>query len=182
MNIKNTSLGSIGAGIAMGAIVSLASINPVHAGSFNRDIINSQGDTVGGLSFTWDDSLVVDNMLTKFTSLTSFYLTDYGTTSYDLDFAENADFQKFEYNVATDNLEMWAFNSADTPTGSYGFMIKPEENLKSGTYGMGMYGDKSLDLEPVSFVTVSVPENSLTTALLIIGGLIFLRPSKMFES
>ena len=76
MNIKKLSLGSIGAGIGMGAILSLASINPVHAGAFDRKITNSQGDTIGRISFTWDNSVVVNNMVKKFTSLTSFSLTD----------------------------------------------------------------------------------------------------------
>ena len=73
------------------------------------------------------------------------------------------------------------------------FNTSPSNNPPSPTYGVGINGANSLDLlsgnslVPVPPQTTpnngngqDIPENSLTTALFIMAGLIFLRPRKIF--
>ena len=199
MNIKQASLGILGLGIGVGTILSLAPISPVQAGSLNRNIVNSEGDVLGSIAFTWDDGMVVDNTLEKFTSLESFSLTDHNTMSYDLNFAQKAPFRQFEYNVATGYLNMFAYySSPGTSTGYDGFLVESEQTNSSfgpssvnptntnQTYGVIIDGANHSNPSPNHLFVEpeespqDVPENSLTTALLIIAGLIFLKPHKMF--
>ncbi len=209
MNIKQTSLGLLGVSVGMGAILGLAPVSPIQAASLDRDIVSPDGQTMGRIQFTWDDSAVVNNMLNKFTSLTSFSLTDYGKMGYKLEFAKNAEVQKFEFDIATGYLTMWAFNgSEETLTGFDGFLIESEQSSSNAnssipksatasnidpltqafqvnTYQVVMNGGSNLSPAPKNiFVepqnSPSVPENSLTTALLIVAGLVFLSPNKMF--
>lgn len=211
MNIKSTSLGFLGVSIGMGAILSIAFINPVQAGSLNREIVDSNGHKMGRIAFAWDDSTVTNNMLSRFDSLTSFYLTDYGSKQYNLDFATTADFQNFDFNVNTGKLQMFAYNSPENdPVKRDGFLIwsndfdsdvvsssatvsnLPNEqtlnqalNVNKYTVNLNLAGSSSVVnnvslQEPEPQNPPSVPENSLTTALLIIAGLVFLSPRKIF--
>ncbi|EAZ89961.1 hypothetical protein [Crocosphaera chwakensis] len=213
MNIKSTFLGFLGLSIGMGAILSFASIKPVQAGSLNREIVDANGHKMGRLAFTWDDSMVTNNMLRHFDSLTSFNITDYGEMSYDLEFAKNAHFQNFDFNVNTGKLKILAYNlSRETATRKYGFTIwskdfdsdvvsssviasnlpndqalnqalttnKYSVNLNLAASGSTTAVDNVSLQEPQPQDPPSVPENSLTTALLIVAGLVFLSPHKVF--
>ncbi len=232
MNIKSTSLRLVGVCVSMGAIFSLAPINPVQAGSFNRDIMDVNGYKMGRMAFTWDDGTVTDSMLKGFDSLTSFSLMNYGGMSYDLDFVKNAHFKEFNFNITDGELNTYAFErTRATKTRRYGFDIKTQdfnsdliaasvpasiasndqsldEALETNRYIVNL--DLSQPLPPESNITPgpatissdpttvpfmsnnarfvpaevspaqTVPENSLTTALLIIAGLVFLSPNKIF--
>ncbi|WP_107666893.1 hypothetical protein [Cyanothece sp. BG0011] len=224
MNMKSTSLGFLGVSIGMGAIFSFAPLNPVQAGSLNREIINANGNKIGRIAFTWDDSIVTNNKLEGFNSLTSFSLTNYDDMSYDLNFAKNADFDSFDFNVSTGQLDIFAYNrTRATQTRKYGFEIKSEnfdsdviasslpvsnlpneqklnQALTNNTYFINFnlgeptssdsitpsgsqfngYSAEKAKFVPVEQDPQSVPENSLTTALLIIAGLVFLSPHKIF--
>ncbi|MDJ0730043.1 MAG: hypothetical protein QNJ33_08625 [Crocosphaera sp.] len=224
MNIKSTSLGLLGVSIGMGAMLSLAPINPVYAGSFNREILDANGQKMGRMTFAWDDNNVTNNMLKGFDSLTSFSLMDYENMNYDLDFAENTHFNNFEFNVMDGKLDVYAYNrSRTTQTRKYGFQIKSkdfnsdliaadiptvafpthehplDQALKTNRYFVNLnlgepvssdsatisssnsfMSDNAQFVIPAAQDPQSVPENSLTTALLIIAGLVFLSPHKIF--
>lgn len=222
MNIKPTSLGLLGVSIGMGAILSLAPINPVYAGSFNREILDANGSKMGRMTFAWNDNKVSNNMLKGFDSLTNFSLMSYGGMSYDFDFVKNAKFGKFEFNVTDGKLDSFAFNrTRQTQTTKEGFRIKSQDfdsdliaadipvsvfltneqsldqalktNRYSVDFDLGVSSDSvspagsnpfksdgARFVEPAEDTAQSVPENSLTTALLIIAGLVFLRPHKIF--
>lgn len=216
MNIQQTSLGLLGVSVGMGAILGLAPISPVQATRLDRDIVNPNNQVIGRLTMEWEDSSVTDNMLKGFESLTSFDLTNYNGMDYNLDFAENADFNSFSFNINSGWLEMFAYNrSRETSTRKYGFEIMSEnpdfplvsssvtasnipneptvgltaldQALTTNTYSAQLNLAESTVLEentslkqPQPQNTQTVPENSLTTALLIIAGLVFLDPRKIF--
>ncbi len=223
MNIQSTSLGLLGVSIGMGAMFSLAPINPVYAGSFNREILGADGQKMGRMAFTWDDKIVgEDNWLIGFDSLTSFSLKNYSGMSYDFDFAKNAHFRKFNFHVTDGTLHSFAYNrTRKTETRKYGFEIKSQDfdsdliaanipisvfltdeelldealktNIYSVDFNLGVSSDSigpagsnpfksdgAKFVPPAENTAQSVPENSLTTALLIIAGLVFLRPHRIF--
>ncbi|ACB53782.1 hypothetical protein cce_4434 [Crocosphaera subtropica ATCC 51142] len=213
MNINLTSLGLLGVSISMGAVLSVAPINPVQAGSLNKEIVDTNGHKMGRIEFSWDDSMVTNNILSRFDSLNSFNITDYGEMHYDLDFAKTAHFQNFDFNVSTGKLRIFAYNlSRETATRKYGFTLwskdfdsdvvsssviasnLPNEQaldqaLKTNKYSVNLNLGASGSITAVDNVSLqepqpqdppSVPENSLTTALLIIAGLVFLSPRKIF--
>ncbi|MDJ0659832.1 MAG: hypothetical protein QNJ42_10120 [Crocosphaera sp.] len=210
--MKSTFLSLLGVSIGMGAVLGLAPINPVHAGSFNREIVDPNGHKMGRIAFTWDDSIVTNNMLKGFNSLNSFYVTDYGEMNYDLEFAKNTLFQNFDFNLSNGKLKILGANpSSETPTGQYGFTIWSKDFdsdvISSGAIAASTpiptnqalnqavnknryltnlnLGDSNVPtdgttLQPVEQESQSVPENSLTTALLIVAGLVFFGPHKIF--
>lgn len=222
MNIQSTSLGLLGVSIGMGAMFSLAPVNPVYAGAFHREILSADGDKMGRMEFTWDDNKVgKDNWLIGFDSLNSFSLKNYSGMSYDFDFVNNVRYRKFKFNVTDGTLDTYAYKrTRETETKKYGFQIKSqdfdsdpiaasipiyvhltneellEEALKTNEYSfdfdLGVSSDSvgPANSDPFKFdgarfvpadnPAQSVPENSLTTALLIIAGLVFLRPHRIF--
>ncbi len=197
--------------MGMGAVLSLAPINPVQAGSFNREIVNPDGQKIGRLAFTWDDSKVTNNILEHFDSLTSFYLTNNDKMNYDLEFAKNTLFQNFEFNLINGKLRILGINLlSETSTGQSGFTIwskdfdsdvissseiaanLPNNQTLNQALAINQYSinldfaisthsvDGNTLQEPIPQDPQGVPENSLTTALLLIAGLIFLSPQKIF--
>ncbi|MGK7956718.1 MAG: hypothetical protein AB4063_15935 [Crocosphaera sp.] len=222
MNIQSTSLGLLGVSIGMGAMFSLAPVDPVYAGSFRREILRADGNKMGRMEFTWEDKKVgEDNRLIGFESLTSFSLKSYSGMSYDFDFVNSLRNRKFIFNVTDGTLHTYAYRrTRKTETKQYGFEIKSQdfdsdliaanipisvfltdeelldEALKTKRYdvnfnlgvssdSIGPAGSNPFKSDGARFVPAentaqSVPENSLTTALLIIAGLVFLRPHRIF--
>ncbi|MGB5769589.1 MAG: hypothetical protein WBM32_06920 [Crocosphaera sp.] len=201
MKNKLTSLALLGASMGTGLLLSLVPITSVYAGTLNQDIVDQNGQKMGNVAFDWDDSEVIDGSLKDFDSLTSFSFTDYNNNIYDLTFAQNADFKKFEYNLSTNELTAIAIiGDTTTPTGRDGFLLEPmtlnqvdgnefnASNIKLRDFRIASGVSESLDImDPVTLeepenTTVepveTVPENGLATALLIITGLVVVNPKK----
>ncbi|MGB5595368.1 MAG: hypothetical protein WBM62_15205 [Crocosphaera sp.] len=205
MKNKLTSLALLGASMGTGLLLSLVPITSVYAGTLNQDIVDQNGQKMGNVAFDWDDSEVIDGSLKDFDSLTSFSFTDYNNNIYDLTFAQNADFKKFEYNLSPNELTAIAIiGDTTTPTGRDGFRFEPmtfsqvdgdEFNASNIQFSESIMAlgvrdrldimdhvilqeSESLTVDPSVDPAESVPENGLATALLIITGLVVVNPKK----
>jgi hypothetical protein len=205
MKNKLTSLALLGASMGTGMLLGLAPITSVYAGTFNGKIVDDNGGEMGYIQFTWEPEQVTTNMLQGFESLTDFSFTNAANQTYDLQFAQNADFYDFTYNLSTNELKAMAIaGDITTATGRNGFRLEPDTSIQVND---NKYNANSIilnefitvpqvseSLEMVNGVTLeelqnptvdpsvdpveSVPENGLTTALLIIAGLVVLSPKK----
>ncbi|MGK7881999.1 MAG: hypothetical protein AB4060_18145 [Crocosphaera sp.] len=237
MNMKQASLGILGLGIGMGAVLSLAPISAVQAASLGLNIFDDQDDIVGNMSLEWEDSSVdAYNRLIGFESLTDFRLTNYRGMDYDYEFVTKTQdlptTTSFTLDLNTGMLgaefSQWAIDPSTNRPREYGFSIYSDDyvdipavgdlnlativlNSSNGesledmlaaktfaidfdlgandqsTDSLGFAGSERTFFNNVRVASEendatpqSVPENSLTTALLVIAGLIFLNPHKLF--
>ena len=165
-------------------------------------MVDENGREMGYMQFTFDEEQVTTNMLQGFESLTDFSFTNAAGETYGLQFAQNADFQKFQYNLSTNELTAIAIiGDITTATKRDGFRLEPwtSSQVNDNEYNANIIilnefitvPQVSNSLEMVNGVTLeelqnptvdpnqeSVPENGLTTALLIIAGLVVLSPKK----
>ena len=143
MNIKQASLGILGLGIGMGAVLSLAPISAVQAASLGLNIFDDQDDIVGNMSLEWDDSSVdAYNRLIGFESLTDFRLTNYQGMDYD-----------YEFVTKTEDLPTITSFTLDLNTGMLGaefsqWAIDPSTN-RPREYGFSIYSDDYVDIPAV---------------------------------
>lgn len=206
MKTRQKFLGLLGLSMGLGSLLSLTPIDLVHAGSFNRDITHD-GQKMGHVEFTWDDDKITGDSITDFRLLDDFSFVDHGGTKYDLDFVTDEAFiRRFDFNLITEKLTAEAYKfSSEVPTNQIGFKLKSMRDapLALATNQVNTYNTTPPNYHtfvpilsqsdvPVENVLLeeaeeipqnnipSVPENSLTTALLVIAGVVLIGSKKAF--
>jgi hypothetical protein len=200
MKTTITSLSLLGASLGTGMVLSLAPVTSVYAGTFERNVMDENGNKMGHIKFSWDETTTRTNVLEGFNSLTDFSLTDYANKTYDLQFAKSALYQLFEFNIDTQDIETKAYNlSHDTNTKKDGFELtfitSDFANISSdgssssdgnvAKFSPSVSDDNTVftqfslqEPQPEDPQPESVPESGTTTALLVLAGLVLICPKK----